>query len=81
MELILTGETLSAARALELHLVNRVVAEDAVVEEARKLAEKIVANVPIAVEEARKQAGCAFDYSDAELAEFSLQSLLRLMAT
>jgi acetyl-CoA C-acetyltransferase len=80
MELILTGEPITAARALDLHLVNRVVAGDAVLDEALKLAEKIAANAPIAVEEARALVGSAFDHSDAVLAGLSRESILKLMA-
>jgi enoyl-CoA hydratase/carnithine racemase len=43
------GDDLPAARALELGLVNRVVADDALLPEAFAWAEKIAANAPLAV--------------------------------
>jgi len=50
LEMGLTGEPISADRAFELGLVNRVVAGDAVMDEARRLAGLIVANGPLAVQ-------------------------------
>lgn len=49
LELGLTGELISAARAYELGLVNRVVPAERVVAEAMALAEAIAANAPLAV--------------------------------
>jgi len=79
MELILTGESISAQQALELHLVNRVVADDQVIEEARKFAQRIVDNAPLAVYAARQVASQAFDRSDAELSAYSLEQFFPVM--
>ncbi|MCG2633877.1 MAG: enoyl-CoA hydratase-related protein [Gammaproteobacteria bacterium] len=49
LEMTLTGENFSAAHAHEAGLVNRVVADEAVFEEARKLADTIAANSPRSV--------------------------------
>jgi enoyl-CoA hydratase len=49
MELLLTGDPIDAARAAEIGLVNRVVAEGAALETAVDLAERIAANGPLAV--------------------------------
>jgi enoyl-CoA hydratase len=49
LELAMTGEPISATRAFELGLVNRVVPSEAVLSEAVVLAELIAANAPIAV--------------------------------
>lgn len=54
MEAILTGEALTAQRALELGLVNRVVAADNVLQEALALADKICANAPLAVQTSKR---------------------------
>jgi crotonobetainyl-CoA hydratase len=54
MELLLTGEAIDAATALELHLVNRVVPADSVLDAALELAGRIAANAPLAVQ-AHKQ--------------------------
>ena len=67
MELLLTADSLNASQALELHLVNRVVPNDAVVAAAQELAEAIVINAPQAVFESRSVAARTFDLSDSEL--------------
>jgi crotonobetainyl-CoA hydratase len=54
MEMILTGEPISAQRALELGLVNRVVPQDQVVDTALRLAEAICANAPLAVQASKR---------------------------
>jgi crotonobetainyl-CoA hydratase len=54
MELILTGEPISAQRALELGLVNRVVPREQVLAAAVELAERICANAPLAVQASKR---------------------------
>ncbi|MCX5805488.1 MAG: enoyl-CoA hydratase-related protein [Proteobacteria bacterium] len=49
LELLLTGEMLSASEALDLGIVNRVVPHDLLMEETMKLAEKIANKPPLAV--------------------------------
>jgi enoyl-CoA hydratase/carnithine racemase len=49
LELVLTGDTIDAARALQIGLVNAVVAPDEVLPAALALAERIAANGPLAV--------------------------------
>ena len=49
MEMMLTGEPISAARAYELGLVNRIVPREEVVDAAVALAELICANAPLSV--------------------------------
>ncbi|KRC54185.1 enoyl-CoA hydratase [Nocardioides sp. Root79] len=53
-ELIFTGEPVTAARALELGLVNRVVAADEVMATALGLADLIAANAPLAVQASKR---------------------------
>lgn len=48
LELILTGQAVSAERAYELGLVNRVVEQSHLVQEAEHLADLIIANSPVA---------------------------------
>lgn len=50
MEMILTGERISAERALELGLINRVVPQGTSLEAAIELAEKVCVGAPIAVQ-------------------------------
>lgn len=52
LEMILTGDPIDAARAFAIGLVNRVVPEADVLDEARALARTIAANAPLAVYEA-----------------------------
>lgn len=54
MELLLTGEPISAQQALDLHLINRVVPADQVLTAALELAATIAGNAPLAVQ-AHKQ--------------------------
>ena len=67
LEAILTGDPLPAQRAYELGMVNKVVAPDAVMDEAIKLAERIVVNAPLAVQASRAVAVRAFHDDDATL--------------
>lgn len=52
-ELVLTGEMISAARACEIGLVNRVVPQAGLMEAAREIARKILAKGPVAVRAAK----------------------------
>jgi enoyl-CoA hydratase len=49
IEMVLTGDALDAARALEAGLVSRVVADDELLDQARKLAAKLGAFAPLAL--------------------------------
>lgn len=54
MEMILTGETVTAEEAYRIGLVNKVAPADQLLKEARKIAVTIAAKSPIAVQLARK---------------------------
>ena len=54
LELLLTAEPVSAARAYEVGLVNRVVAADELEAKAQALAERIAANAPLSVRAAKR---------------------------
>jgi crotonobetainyl-CoA hydratase len=54
MEVMLTGAPITAARALELGLVNRVVAQPDVLDTALELAQRICANAPLAVQATKR---------------------------
>lgn len=71
MELILTGEPLSAARAHELGLVNRLVEPGQATEEALALAGQITAAAPLAVWESRKVVLAAATESDETLKQMT----------
>ena len=54
MEMILTGDIIGAEEALRIGLVNKVVAPDQLMIEARKCAEKIAGKGPVAIAHARR---------------------------
>lgn len=61
MEMVLTGDAMDAETAARWGLVNRVVAADALMDEALKVAEKIAANAPLATQAAKELAVRARD--------------------
>ena len=66
LELAMTGDTIDAARAFELGLVNRVVPSSVVIEEAVSLADRIAANAPLAVRYSKSVMKQAAELSEAE---------------
>ncbi|GAA4548448.1 crotonase/enoyl-CoA hydratase family protein [Pseudonocardia xishanensis] len=56
MQLLVTGDPLTAREALDLHLVNSVVPADQVLTAALELAERINANAPLAVQASKRVA-------------------------
>ena len=81
MELVLTGEPLSAVQAEQLGLVNRVVPVELVLEEAKKVAQKIAAKPPLAVRSAKEAVLKAFNSSLDEGLEFERKSFYLLLAS
>jgi len=69
LEMILTGTPISAQRAYELGLVNRVVQPGQVLEVAHGLARVIAANAPLAVRTSKWIADNSLDWPTAELFE------------
>lgn len=63
MEMALTGEFISAQRAYELGLINRVVSPGTALERATALAEAIAANGPLAVAASKKVVALAEDWT------------------
>jgi enoyl-CoA hydratase len=66
MELLLTGEAITAARAAELGLVNRLVSDGGALEGALRLAEMIAANGPLAVAVTKQIARAQADWTVTE---------------
>lgn len=81
LELIATGAPLDAERAYVHGLVNRVVAQDALMAEALRFAEAICANAPIAVRESLGIARHAHGLPDAALRQLSEQAAQRIRLT
>lgn len=67
LEMVLTGDPITAERAYQLGLVNRLVEPGDALVAALALAERIVANAPLAVQESRRVAVRAFTDPDEEL--------------
>ena len=63
LELLLTGDPISARRAAELGLVNEVTAEGGAVEAALALAARIAANGPLAVAVTKQIARSSYDWT------------------
>ena len=74
LEMILTGEPISAERALQHGLINHLAAPDQLLAEARALAARITVNAPVAVRESLAVARRAQDLSDTELRALSEQA-------
>jgi len=66
LELILTGETITAAEAHRIGLVNQVVPAAELIAAAEKLAQKIVANAPLAIRFALEAVNHGMEMSAAE---------------
>jgi enoyl-CoA hydratase len=81
MELIATGNMISAARLHSFGAVNRLTAPGAAVTGAIQLAEEICANAPMAVRESLAISREALDRSDDELRQLSDQAQERVMKT
>ena len=81
MEVILTGEPLTAERAAELGMVNRLVEPGRAVSVATELAEKVAAAAPLAVW-ASREIVLAADWADDEtLKKMSNTGIARVMAS
>jgi len=81
LEIIMTGDPISAERAAELGLVNEVCAPGQALERARALADRIVANAPLAVRESRKIALETVDAPDDEGWKRSGEGMMSLAST
>lgn len=81
MEMVLTGKFITAQRACELGLVNRVVPVELYLEEAVKLAREVVQLSPIAVKLAKEAVLKAYDSPLSEGLEFERKNFYMLFAT
>jgi enoyl-CoA hydratase/carnithine racemase len=60
-ELLLTGDSISAQRAYEIGLVNKVVSQEQVLSEATAMAERLCKNPPLAVKTMKELLGRSRD--------------------
>jgi enoyl-CoA hydratase len=77
LELILTGDRISAREALQIGLVNKVVPQESLMDAAREMAEKIAHKAPLAVALAKRAVYDGLDMtlqmgSDSEMTYFGL---------
>ncbi len=78
IEMIVTGESIGAGRALALGLINRVAAAGQVDAQAHDLARIVAANAPCAVRESLWIARTAHEGSEADLSRLSGEALSRV---
>lgn len=81
MEMVLTGKFITAQRAYELGLVNRVVPIELYLEEALALAKEIAGLSPIAVKLAKESVLKSYDSALSEGLEFERKNFYMLFAT
>jgi enoyl-CoA hydratase/carnithine racemase len=81
IEIVATGDSLSAERAAHYGMVNRLVSAERVLDEALDLARAIVVNAPVSVQESIACTRLSGDRPDAELRGFSRDGMMRVMAT
>jgi enoyl-CoA hydratase len=77
MQIVLTGEMISAAEALRIGLVNQVVSQSELISTAESIAKKIIANAPLAVKFAMEAVnrGMEMTESDGQFLEATLFGL------
>lgn len=80
LEMIVTGDPITAERAHQLGMVNRLAPREQLLDEALALAARITVNAPIAVRESLRVARRALDLSDAELRALSELAMTRVKA-
>jgi enoyl-CoA hydratase len=80
-EMLLTGNAISADRALAVGFVNRVVEAEAVLPTAMELARTIAANAPLAIAAARDLLRTSFDQTEAEALDSESTLSARLAKT
>jgi len=81
MDVVLTGEPISAQRAHDLGLVSRLVAPGEALEEALRVAAQIVASAPLAVRASRRVVRASLDDEEDELRQLSARLLSEVLAS
>lgn len=81
LEMVATGDPVSAKRLAEFGLVNRIVNSGDVVPTARRLAASIAANAPLSVLESLKIARLAQELPDSELRKLSQAAAIKVTSS
>lgn len=81
MEMLLTGDHYSAEEALQMGLVNRVVADGEALAEARRIADRIAANGPLAVQAVKRSVQVTEGLPEAEALKIEIEIGQRVFAS
>ena len=81
MELALTGDTITANRALEVGLVNQVTKKGEALSKAIEMANKIKANGPLAVALSKEVINKATDWTSEEMMERQLEIVMPIFSS
>ena len=73
LELVFTAEPITAQRAYEIGFVNQVVPTEQLLDAARALAQKLVANAPLSLRNFKEMAYRSVDMSEAETATLTMR--------
>jgi enoyl-CoA hydratase len=81
MEMIMTGEPIEAERAYQFGMVNDLCEPGQALERAKALAERIIANAPLAVRKSREIALASLDVDDATAFRLSGEGMMAMAQT
>lgn len=81
MQMVLSGEPINAARALQAGLVSEITAPEATLERAQQVARKIARHAPLALQQARESLLKAFDTDLTSGLQYERKSFCLLAAT
>ena len=81
MEILLTAEAVDAQTALRMGIVNSVVAQDELIETAKDLARRIMANAPLAIEAVKRSVLSTLRMPLKEAFEFELMEAAKVFMT
>ncbi|HCS19958.1 MAG TPA: enoyl-CoA hydratase [Bacteroidetes bacterium] len=81
MEMVLTGEFISAERALQAGLINKIVPVELLMDETIKMAQKMARNSPLALQMAKESVLKSFESSLSEGLSFERKNFYMLFAT
>lgn len=81
MEMVLTGEFISAERALQAGLINKIVPVELLMDETLKMARKMARNSPLALQMAKESVLKSFESSLSEGLSFERKNFYMLFAT
>jgi enoyl-CoA hydratase len=81
LELVMTAQPITAQRALEIGFVNKIVPKERLMDEARALAQQIIANAPLSIRYYKELAYRGLDMSEPALAALTRHLYDQLLRT